>query len=199
MADPNERDDRFARRFRDAYEGTAVPDARAHAGDRAAWRSAPPPRRTPAAMGFWLERRTITVRPIVAMAAALAIAVAGGLLAMRLPIGPARSAPVATPATEAMPAASTAPSEAVRFVLVAPPASSVTVVGDFNGWDAAATPMHRDPVSGEWTVTVRLEAGWHAYSFVVDGERWMADPRAPMAPGDGFGERRSVVVVGEGA
>jgi hypothetical protein len=34
------------------------------------------------------------------------------------------------------------------------------------------------------------------YAFIVDGDRWVADPAAPMAPEDGFGIRNSVIVVG---
>jgi 1,4-alpha-glucan branching enzyme len=72
----------------------------------------------------------------------------------------------------------------------------VALVGDFNGWDEAATPMRHD-ANNTWSVTVPLAAGWHAYAFVLDGAQWIHDPRAPLAPADEFGGPRSVVVVGE--
>jgi hypothetical protein len=87
----------------------------------------------------------------------------------------------------------------VKFVFVAPQAAKVSLVGDFNGWDATKTPMVRAPHSGLWTVTLPLTAGRHLYSFVVDGTSWSADPAAPIAPGAGFGHANSVKVVGRGS
>lgn len=83
----------------------------------------------------------------------------------------------------------------VRFELAAPEARSVHVAGSFNEWRADATPLRRSP-DGRWTVTVPLLVGEHTYQFVVDGERWVADPLAEAVVEDGFGGRNSVVVVG---
>lgn len=84
----------------------------------------------------------------------------------------------------------------VQFVLVAPEARNVVLVGDFNDWDPAATPLHRAPSGGAWTAALPLQPGRHRYAFVVDGVRWMADPTAPPAPDDDFGSPGSVVTVG---
>jgi hypothetical protein len=89
----------------------------------------------------------------------------------------------------------------VTFVLVAPSAARVSVVGDFNQWSAAATPMTRIGNSNAWSVTVPIAAGRHLYSFLAvgpDGERWIADPYAPAAD-DGFGRVNSIVFVGKGS
>jgi len=83
----------------------------------------------------------------------------------------------------------------VQFVLVAPDAKSVALVGDFNDWDAATTPLHR-AAAGTWSAALRLAPGRHRYAFVVDGVRWIADPTAPPAPDDDFGSPGSVVTVG---
>jgi len=83
----------------------------------------------------------------------------------------------------------------VQFVLVSPDAKTVTLVGDFNDWDAAATPLHRAQ-AGAWSVAVQLVPGRHRYAFIVDGVRWIADPTAPPAPDDDFGSPGSVVTVG---
>jgi Glycogen recognition site of AMP-activated protein kinase len=83
-----------------------------------------------------------------------------------------------------------------QFVLDAPRASHVALVGDFNAWDAAHTPLVRDPASGIWTVTVRLVPGRHTYAFMVDGATWTLDPRAPSAQDADFGTPSSVVLVG---
>lgn len=90
----------------------------------------------------------------------------------------------------------------MTFVFVAHGASKVSLVGDFNQWNAEASPMQRIPNSDAWSVTVPLAQGRHVYSFLAvgaDGERWVADPHAPAAPDDGFGHRNSVVVVGTGS
>lgn len=84
----------------------------------------------------------------------------------------------------------------IKFVLVAPQASHVALVGDFNRWDADATPMLRTRTGGTWSVTMPLREGRHLYAFVVDGKQWVADPSAPLAPVDGYGVPNSVVVVG---
>jgi 1,4-alpha-glucan branching enzyme len=87
-----------------------------------------------------------------------------------------------------------------EFVLQAPQASKVSLVGDFNGWSAAATPMSRTD-DGKWVVKVRLPAGRHVYAFEVDGTHgttFMPDPQALRAPDDGFGPS-SVVLVGKGS
>jgi len=90
----------------------------------------------------------------------------------------------------------------VTFVFVSHDASKVSVVGDFNQWNAASTPMRRIANSNAWTVTVPIAAGRHLYSFLAvgtDGEKWVADPYAPAAPDDGFGRVSSVVLVGRGS
>lgn len=83
----------------------------------------------------------------------------------------------------------------VEFVFVAPSARNVSLVGDFNGWDASATPMRRTDGRTTWSVAVQLPAGRHVYAFVVDGDAWVADPQAPIAPEQWYGQRNSVVVV----
>ena len=66
----------------------------------------------------------------------------------------------------------------VRLMFDAPNARHVAVAGDFNHWDADATPLARDRGSRRWSVTLALRDGDHRYAFVVDGTRWVADPRA---------------------
>lgn len=82
----------------------------------------------------------------------------------------------------------------VQFMLVAPAASRVALVGEFNDWDPAATPMSAAP-GGVWHVALPLANGRHLYAFVVDGTVWVTDPLAPLAPERWFGTRNSVVLV----
>lgn len=85
---------------------------------------------------------------------------------------------------------------AVRFVLHAPDAQSVSLAGTFNQWDATATPLVRAE-DGLWTATLLLPRRDHQYAFVVDGERWVPDPAAP-AVDDGFGRQNSVLALNGG-
>ena len=85
-----------------------------------------------------------------------------------------------------------------KFVFVAPQAAQVSLVGDFNDWDATKVPMTRVPNSGLWTVTLPMSAGRHLYQYVVDGA-WTPDPSAPIAGDDGFGHAYSVRVVQRGS
>lgn len=83
---------------------------------------------------------------------------------------------------------------AVRFVFVAPYASRVSLVGDFNGWNPSAMPMRRTRDGRVWLLDVPLSPGRHVYSFVVDGDL-APDPSAPRAGDDDFGVPSSVVLV----
>lgn len=85
----------------------------------------------------------------------------------------------------------------VQFMLVAPTASRVALVGEFNDWDPGATPMSRAP-GGAWHVALPLARGRHVYAFVVDGSAWVTDPQAPIAPEGWFGSRNSVMLVDGG-
>jgi 1,4-alpha-glucan branching enzyme len=96
--------------------------------------------------------------------------------------------PVANMATE-----SRAVPVALAFELAN--ANSVAVVGDFNGWDPAATPMQRVSGTGLWSVTLLAKPGRHTYAFLVDGTTLMADPRAPRAKNADFGGDASVLMV----
>ncbi|CAN5853610.1 hypothetical protein BH11GEM1_BH11GEM1_14540 [soil metagenome] len=87
-------------------------------------------------------------------------------------------------------------SQSVEFVLRAPAAATVRVVGDFNGWDQGKAPMTRDIASGLWSITLSLRPGRHIYAFVIDDSVWMRDPRAPAARDADFGRPGSVLLVG---
>jgi hypothetical protein len=102
----------------------------------------------------------------------------------------------ATVANATAPAMDTDPQQ-VQFMFVAPAATRVALVGEFNDWDPTATPMSRAS-GGAWHVALPLARGRHVYAFVVDGSSWVADPQAPLAPERWFGARNSVVLVNGG-
>jgi hypothetical protein len=83
----------------------------------------------------------------------------------------------------------------VAFSLDAPGASQVSLVGDFNNWDPAATPLVRVSDRGRWEAVVPLTPGRYYFTFVVDGRQWVRDPLLPQAVGDDFGQPTSVITV----
>lgn len=87
------------------------------------------------------------------------------------------------------------PATYVRLVLVQPGAQSVSVAGDFNGWNPGRTRMERSD-GGVWTTTIRLKPGRYQYMFVINGTHWIADPLATEDAGDGFGSQNAVIDVG---
>jgi hypothetical protein len=109
------------------------------------------------------------------------LALAAGLAAVTLVPGP--SAPAAASGATA-----------VRFSISAEVASRVSVVGDFNDWNPAGTPLRR-VAGGQWSVTVPLTPGRYRFSFLLDGETWIPDPHLPQIPDPDFGAPTSVITV----
>jgi hypothetical protein len=133
--------------------------------------------------------RVWTLRPLTALAAAISLIVLG--LAAGIVVSRDSATGVAV-APNANPVLTT-----VRFVIVAPTARQVSLVGDFNRWDASANPMRPAPDGQRWELEVALGPGRHTYAFVVDGDV-MRDPTAPSAPDDDFGVPNSVIFVAAG-
>jgi Carbohydrate-binding module 48 (Isoamylase N-terminal domain) len=156
------------------------------------------PRKHPAHR--WAAARyTIRLSPLGALAAAAGIAAVllGGIWAgRRSALNPIGDHALATSIATAPPR-STGDARTVRFEVAAPGAAEVTLVGDFNDWNPAATPLRASRHNGVWSVTVPIAPGRHEYAFVVDGERWIPDPHAPRAAAADFGSANSVVTVTE--
>src|SRR2546425_582445 len=126
----------------------------------------PTPRRAGAVTAAW---RWLTEPRHVALSPLSGLAVAAGLvaLALLLPTIARRPAPTI---------------HELQFVLVAPHATAVSLIGDFNDWDAARTPMRLAHGAGAvWTAVVPLSPGRYRYGFLVNGSLWLADPAAPAA------------------
>src|SRR5688500_5279914 len=206
---PDERDDAFAARIAAPLRHAEAPDpmlgarvlAAIHAGAAApmpvpAARAAD--RRATAAASatalgrpWWRRTVTVGVAPLagLALAACLAVTVLVGGAARRAN----RSMADAPRFAAAVPAAARVDTvHLVRFVFVAPDARTVSLVGDFNSWDRTAVPLTRAGDGGTWTASVVLPAGRHEYAFLVDGERWAADPGAAATTAADVEVERSV-------
>ena len=83
----------------------------------------------------------------------------------------------------------------VAMVVELANAKTVSVVGDFNGWDPSVTPMQRVGKDGPWSATVLAKPGRHTFAYMVDGSTLVADPRAPRAKSNDFGGDASVMMV----
>lgn len=71
----------------------------------------------------------------------------------------------------------------------------VFLAGSFNDWNASALAMTK--VGDSWTATVPLSVGRHEYKFVAGGV-WHPDPSASDYVDNPYGEKNSIVIVGEG-
>ncbi len=85
----------------------------------------------------------------------------------------------------------------VHFELHAPGAEQVELLGDFNSWKTGDIVLAGPDASGHWTAAVQLPEGRHEYIFLVDGERWIADPKASTIRPDGFGHVNAVIQVND--
>jgi len=127
---------------------------------------------------IWTPRRVeLQWRPAYAIAAAAAVI----LFLIVLPYG--WRTPAAAPRSPAA-TGDTDPRLFVQFRLDAPDAMDVRLAGSFTNWQPRYELHQASP--GVWTITLPLSAGVHDYVFVVDGQRWVADPYAQKVD-DGFG------------
>jgi hypothetical protein len=105
--------------------------------------------------------------------------------------------------------------EGVLFTFVSRRARSVAVAGTFNGWvpnsqllvrrqsSSGAPPAGGGmaagggevPADSLWYALVPVSRGRHAYKYLVDGSRWLADPHNARQTSDGVGGVASVLVV----
>jgi 1,4-alpha-glucan branching enzyme len=82
----------------------------------------------------------------------------------------------------------------VTFRLEDPAASTVSVVGSFNGWSPQNHRLQRRD-SKTWEITLSLAPGRYAYRFLIDQKKQVLDPTTKLTEPDGFGGQNSVVIV----
>ena len=80
------------------------------------------------------------------------------------------------------------------FVFHDDTAETISVAGNFNGWNPVATPLKRDG-SGLWSTEIAVpRAGRFEYKFIVNGQHWIEDPSNGMKTPDNYGGLNSVLV-----
>lgn len=80
-----------------------------------------------------------------------------------------------------------------EFVLEAPEANEVYLVGDFNGWNGEGFKM-RKYKGGICKKSVKLKPGRYEYRFVVDGN-WLSDPNNLERCTNPYGGENSVIII----
>lgn len=95
----------------------------------------------------------------------------------------------------ASPAADVAPIP-TQFVLRSATARRVSIVGDFNNWNASSAQLARSPDGDLWSITIPVVPGRHTYGFMVDDSVFTLDPRAPRTRDPDLGVEGSVIIVG---
>ncbi len=81
--------------------------------------------------------------------------------------------------------------DGVQFRVWAPNAATVSVIGDFNDWDATRGAMIKQ--GNDFTLDLPLPAGRYGWSFQVDG-RTVAPGGVTLAD-DGFGGKSAVLSI----
>jgi hypothetical protein len=135
-----------------------VTDSAARERIMQAVRSEPAPQRRSRVWQRVLEPRAFRLSPITTtlLAAGLVgIGVISGKVVNNRDVQPSVGEAKPPAVVQQLPVSDTV----VKFVFVAPRASQVSVVGDFNGWNASTTPMVRTPNDSVWTVTLPLTTG----------------------------------------
>ncbi len=85
-----------------------------------------------------------------------------------------------------------------QFVFRSATARRVSVVGDFNEWNAARARMTREAAGDLWSVTISIAPGRHTYGFMVNDSTFTLDPdtRVARTRDPDLGAEGSVVIVG---
>ena len=81
-----------------------------------------------------------------------------------------------------------------EFMLHAPEAGAVYVLGDFNDWQKTETNRLSKLETGHWSGHFNVKKGRHRYKFLVDDE-WIRDPHNPQAETNIFGTVDSLLEV----
>lgn len=73
-------------------------------------------------------------------------------------------------------------------------AERVNLVGEFNEWDTAATPMRRHRSDSNWKTTLELETGKrYRFRYLIDGKEWLNDWHADDHVENPYGTHDSVI------
>jgi hypothetical protein len=80
-----------------------------------------------------------------------------------------------------------------RFVIYRPDVTKAEIAGTFTGW--RRIPLNQVGNSGYWDITISLPGGEHRFTYILDGEKRIADPTVAARELDDFGGQNSIISV----
>jgi hypothetical protein len=81
-----------------------------------------------------------------------------------------------------------------RFVLYQPDVAKAEIAGTFTDWQRL--PMNELGTSGYWEIQLDLPKGEHRFSYILEGDKRIADPTVLTREFDDFGGENSILYVG---
>lgn len=84
-------------------------------------------------------------------------------------------------------------SMARRFVIYQPGVEKVEIAGSFTDWHTL--PMNKAGASDYWEITLDVPAGEHRFSYILEGDKRLADPTILSRERDDFGGENSIIEV----
>lgn len=73
--------------------------------------------------------------------------------------------------------------------------TTLSLLGDFNQWNAEAHPMVRND-DGSWSLTLVLAPGAYRFRYFANGENWANDDAADAYVPNEYGSENSLVQIG---
>lgn len=84
----------------------------------------------------------------------------------------------------------------INLTIQVPDAASVSVVGDWNGWNPDVDILTDPDGDGTWEIRLKLNKNnEYRYQFLINGEDWIPDPASPLQVDDGFGGINSILEI----
>lgn len=84
----------------------------------------------------------------------------------------------------------------IHLMIHVPEATTVSVVGDWNGWNPGADILTDPDGDGIWEIRLKLDKNnEYRYQFLINGRDWVPDPTSPLQVDDGFGGINSVLEI----
>jgi hypothetical protein len=80
-----------------------------------------------------------------------------------------------------------------RFVIYQSGIKQVEIAGSFTNWQRV--PLQPDGSTGYWEITLEIPPGEHVFSYILDGDKILADPTISAQEKDDFGTINSILVV----
>jgi hypothetical protein len=80
-----------------------------------------------------------------------------------------------------------------RFVIHNQKAQRVEISGSFTNWKNV--PLAPSGTNGYWEISLKLPAGEHHYTFIIDGSNPLPDPTVATQESDDFGSTNSILKV----